>query len=137
MAFEHKHLIDINEYSDTDIMTILETAKTLSEINQRKIKKVPTLKGLTVVNMFNEPSTRTRLSFTAAMLELGGQVIGFSDANSSSVSKGEFLKSLIVFAITGVVGIAGILINNKFTAAQEKKLAEKAAENQNAKDNDK
>ena len=55
----------------------------------------------------------------------------------SSVSKGEFLKSLIVFAITGVVGIAGILINNKFTAAQEKKLAEKAAENQNAKDNDK
>ena len=45
MAFEHKHLIDINEYSDTDIMTILETAKTLSEINQRKIKKVPTLKG--------------------------------------------------------------------------------------------
>lgn len=55
----------------------------------------------------------------------------------SSVSKGEFLKSLIVFAITGIVGIAGILINNKFTAAQEKKLAEKAAENQNAKDNDK
>ncbi len=55
----------------------------------------------------------------------------------SSVSNGEFLKSLIVFAITGVVGIAGILINNKFTAAQEKKLAEKAAENQNAKDNDK
>ena len=62
MAFEHKHLIDINEYSDTDIMTILETAKTLSEVNQRKIKKVPTLKGLTVVNMFNEPSTRTRSS---------------------------------------------------------------------------
>lgn len=55
----------------------------------------------------------------------------------SSVSKGEFLKSLIVFAITGAVGIAGILINNKFTAAQEKKLTEKAAENQNAKDNDK
>ena len=55
----------------------------------------------------------------------------------SSVSKGEFLKSLIVFAITGVVGIAGVLLNNKFTAAQEKKLAEKAAENQNAKDNDK
>ena len=52
----------------------------------------------------------------------------------SSASNGEFL---IVFAITGVVGIAGILINNKFTAAQEKKLAEKAAENQNAKDNDK
>lgn len=60
MAFNHKHLIDITEYSEEDIMTILETAKTFSEVNQRKIKKVPTLKGITVINMFNEPSTRTR-----------------------------------------------------------------------------
>ena len=95
MAFEHKHLIDINEYSDTDIMTILETAKTLSEINQRKIKKVPTLKGLTVVDMFNEPSTRTRLSFESAMLSLGGKVLGVASAESSSASKGETVADTV------------------------------------------
>ena len=90
MAFEHKHLIDINEYSDTDIMTILETAKTLSEINQRKIKKVPTLKGLTVVNMFNEPSTRTRSSFELAEKRLSCDSLNFGGSSTSSV-KGESL----------------------------------------------
>ena len=90
MAFEHKHLIDINEYSDTDIMTILETAKTLSEVNQRKIKKVPTLKGLTVVNMFNEPSTRTRSSFELAEKRLSCDSLNFGGSSTSSV-KGESL----------------------------------------------
>ena len=56
MAFDHKHLIDITEYSADDIMTILETAKTFKQVNERRIKKVPTLKGFTVVNMFNEPA---------------------------------------------------------------------------------
>ena len=87
---QHKHLIDINEYSDTDIMTILETAKTLSEINQRKIKKVPTLKGLTVVNMFNEPSTRTRSSFELAEKRLSCDSLNFGGSSTSSV-KGESL----------------------------------------------
>ena len=59
MAFNHKHLIDITEYSEEDIKLILETAKAFSEVNERAIKKVPTLKGKTIVNMFNEPSTRT------------------------------------------------------------------------------
>ena len=76
-------------------MTVLETATRFKEVNERRIKKVPTLKGFTVVNMFNEPSTRTRLSFEAAMLELGGSVIGFSDANSSSVSKGETVADTV------------------------------------------
>ena len=66
MAFNHKHLIDITEYSADDIMTILETAKNFKQVNERRIKKVPTLKGFTVVNMFNEPSTRTRSSFEIA-----------------------------------------------------------------------
>ena len=48
MAFNHKHLIDIREYSDTDLMTILETAKAFSQVNERAIKKVPTLKGKTI-----------------------------------------------------------------------------------------
>ena len=51
MAFNHKHLIDITEYSDSDIMTILETAKAFSEVNQRTIKKVPTLKGLSLIHI--------------------------------------------------------------------------------------
>ena len=60
MFNNHKHLIDISEYSDSELMTILQTAKAFSEVNERTIKKVPTLKGKTIVNMFNEPSTRTR-----------------------------------------------------------------------------
>ena len=66
MSFNHKHLIDITEYSADDIMAILETAVKFKEVNERRIKQVPTLKGFTVVNMFNEPSTRTRSSFEMA-----------------------------------------------------------------------
>lgn len=90
MAFNHKHLIDISEYSAEDIMTILQTAKTLSEVNQRKIKKVPTLKGLTVVNMFNEPSTRTRSSFELAEKRLSCDSLNFGGSSTSTV-KGESL----------------------------------------------
>ena len=61
VAFNHKHLIDITEYSEEDIKLILETAKAFSEVNERAIKKVPTLKGKTIVNMFNEPSTHPQL----------------------------------------------------------------------------
>ena len=68
MSFSHKHLIDINEYSEEDIMTILETARSFKSVNERQVKKVPTLKGYTIVNMFNEPSTRTRSSFELAFL---------------------------------------------------------------------
>ena len=57
MAFQHKHLIDIREYSSEDIQTILHTADKFRAVNERRIKKVPALRGFTVVNMFNEPST--------------------------------------------------------------------------------
>ena len=77
MAFNHKHLIDITEYSDTDLMTILETAKAFSQVNERAIKKVPTLKGKTIVNMFNEPSTRTRSSFELAEKRLSADTLNF------------------------------------------------------------
>ena len=90
MAFNHKHLIDITEYSEEDIMTILQTAKTLSEVNERKIKKLPTLKGLTVINMFNEPSTRTRSSFELAEKRLSCDTLNFGGSSTSSV-KGESL----------------------------------------------
>ena len=90
MAFNHKHLIDITEYSDSDIMTILETAKAFSHVNERAIKKVPTLKGKTVVNMFNEPSTRTRSSFELAEKRLSADSLNFGGSSTSTV-KGESL----------------------------------------------
>ena len=90
MAFNHKHLIDITEYSEEDIKLILETAKAFSEVNERAIKKVPTLKGLTVVNMFNEPSTRTRSSFELAEKRLSCDSLNFGGSSTSSV-KGESL----------------------------------------------
>ncbi len=90
MAFNHKHLIDITEYSEEDIMTILQTAKMFSEVNERKIKKLPTLKGLTVINMFNEPSTRTRSSFELAEKRLSCDTLNFGGSSTSSV-KGESL----------------------------------------------
>ena len=77
VAFNHKHLIDITEYSEEDIKLILETAKAFSEVNERAIKKVPTLKGKTIVNMFNEPSTRTRSSFELAEKRLSADSLNF------------------------------------------------------------
>lgn len=94
MAFNHKHLIDIAEYSADDIMTILETATAFKQVNERKIKKVPTLKGFTVVNMFNEPSTRTRSSFELAEKRLSCDSLNFG-GSSTSVVKGESLVDTI------------------------------------------
>lgn len=90
MAFKHKHLIDITEYSDSDIQLILETAKAFSEVNERAIKKVPTLRGKTIVNMFNEPSTRTRSSFELAEKRLSADSLNFGGSSTSTV-KGESL----------------------------------------------
>ena len=95
MAFDHKHLIDIHEYSDTDIMTILETAKAFSAVNERAIKKVPTLKGKTIVNMFNEPSTRTRSSFELAEKRLSADTLNFGGTSTSTV-KGESLIDTVM-----------------------------------------
>ncbi|MEF9841699.1 MAG: aspartate carbamoyltransferase catalytic subunit [Raoultibacter sp.] len=94
MAFNHKHLIDITEYSADDIMQILETAVTFKEVNERKIKKLPTLKGLTVINMFNEPSTRTRSSFELAEKRLSCDSLNFGGSSSATV-KGESLVDTI------------------------------------------
>lgn len=94
MAFNHKHLIDIAEYSADDIMKILETAVIFKQVNERKIKKLPTLKGFTVVNMFNEPSTRTRSSFELAEKRLSCDSLNFGGSSTSAV-KGESLVDTI------------------------------------------
>ncbi|QWT16965.1 aspartate carbamoyltransferase catalytic subunit [Collinsella sp. zg1085] len=95
MAFNHKHLIDITEYSDTDIMMILDAARAFSSVNERAIKKVPTLKGKTIVNMFNEPSTRTRSSFELAEKRLSADTMNFGGSSTSTV-KGESLIDTVM-----------------------------------------
>lgn len=94
MGFNHKHLIDIREYSRDDIALLLDTAERFKAINERRIKKVPVLKGYTVVNMFNEPSTRTRSSFEIAEKRLSCDTLNFGGSSTSTV-KGESLDDTV------------------------------------------
>ncbi|MFZ9926333.1 MAG: aspartate carbamoyltransferase catalytic subunit [Candidatus Nanopelagicaceae bacterium] len=86
-----RHLLSINDLSREQAILILDTADELSRVSDAPIKKLPTLRGRTVVNLFYEDSTRTRISFEAAAKRLSADVINFS-AKGSSVSKGESLK---------------------------------------------
>jgi len=85
------HLLSVKDLSKNEVLEVLDTARELSRITDGAIKKLPTLRGRTVVNLFFEDSTRTRLSFEAAAKRLSAEVINFS-AKGSSVSKGESLK---------------------------------------------
>jgi len=87
----NKHLLSGADLSHTDAMLVLDTAEELARLADRPIKKLPTLRGRTVVNLFFEDSTRTRISFEAAAKRLSADVINFT-AKGSSVSKGESLK---------------------------------------------
>jgi aspartate carbamoyltransferase catalytic subunit len=86
-----RHLISAADLSRADALLILDTAEELASLADRPIKKLPTLRGRTVVNLFFEDSTRTRISFEAAAKRLSADVINFS-AKGSSVGKGESLK---------------------------------------------
>jgi len=86
-----KHLVSASDLTKEDAVLVLDTAKELATISDRPVKKLPTLRGRTVVNLFFEDSTRTRISFEAASKGLSADVINFS-AKGSSVSKGESLK---------------------------------------------
>ena len=87
----NQHLLSIHDVSAEDIVRILDTAESFREVGTRVIKKVPALRGRTVVNLFYENSTRTRISFELAAKRLSADVINFS-TTGSSVSKGESLK---------------------------------------------
>jgi len=88
--FERKDLLGIRELSAGEIIHLLDTAETFRDISRREVKKVPTLRGRTVINLFFEPSTRTRTSFEIAAKRLSADAINISISNSS-VSKGETL----------------------------------------------
>lgn len=89
-----KHLIDTNDLTADDITQILDTARSFSEVNNRAIKKVPALRGRTVVNLFLEPSTRTKSSFELAEKRLSADSLSMG-GNTSSVVKGESLADTI------------------------------------------
>ena len=86
-----KHLLSINDLNRNEAVSILDTAAELARVSDAPMKKLPTLRGRTIVNLFAEDSTRTRISFEAAAKRLSADVINFS-AKGSSVSKGESLK---------------------------------------------
>lgn len=91
MSFNPKHILGIKELSADEINFILDTAESFKEINTRNIKKVPTLRGKTIVNLFFEASTRTRTSFEIAGKRLSADTVNIT-ASSSSVVKGETLE---------------------------------------------
>jgi len=86
-----KHLLSISDLSKPEAISILDTATELARVSDGAVKKLPTLRGRTIVNLFAEDSTRTRISFEAAAKRLSADVINFS-AKGSSLSKGESLK---------------------------------------------
>jgi aspartate carbamoyltransferase catalytic subunit len=94
MALSSRHLLGLQGVPKEDIQTILDTAHTFREILERPIKKVPTLQGKTIVNLFYESSTRTRISFELAEKRLSADAINFS-ISGSSVSKGETFKDTV------------------------------------------
>ena len=91
--FKRKDLLGIQDLQREEISTILDTAESFKEILTRPIKKVPTLRGKTVINFFHEPSTRTRISFEIAAKRLSADTINISPSTSSLI-KGESLKDM-------------------------------------------
>src|SRR4051795_4026554 len=94
MNLSTKHLLGIKDLQTEDISTILQTAEQFKEVLQRPIKKVPSLRDVTIVNLFYESSTRTRISFELAEKRLSADAINFT-ASGSSVSKGETLLDTV------------------------------------------
>jgi aspartate carbamoyltransferase catalytic subunit len=94
MSLSSRHLLGLQGVPKEDIQLILDTATTFREVLERPIKRVPTLQGKTVINLFYESSTRTRISFELAEKRLSADAVNFS-ASTSSVTKGETLKDTI------------------------------------------
>lgn len=94
-SFKGRHLLRINDLTAEEIVGLINTAQRFKEISEREIKKVPTLRGKTVVNLFFEPSTRTRTSFEIAAKRLSADAVNIS-LSTSSTSKGETFKDTIL-----------------------------------------
>jgi aspartate carbamoyltransferase catalytic subunit len=109
-----RHLLSTGDLSRDEAVLILDTAAELAQVGDRAVKKLPTLRGRTVVNLFYEDSTRTRTSFEIAAKRLSADVVNFS-AKGSSVSKGESLKDT---ALTlQAMGADGVVIRHSASGA--------------------
>ncbi|WIE66611.1 aspartate carbamoyltransferase catalytic subunit [Curtobacterium sp. MCLR17_036] len=109
-----RHLLSTADLSRDQAVHILDVAEEMAEVNQREVRKLPALRGKTVVNLFFEDSTRTRISFEAAAKRLSADVINFA-AKGSSVSKGESLKDTV--QTLGAMGIDGIVMRHGASGA--------------------
>ncbi|MGZ0244361.1 MAG: aspartate carbamoyltransferase catalytic subunit, partial [Actinomycetales bacterium] len=109
-----KHLISIRDLTRDSAVALLDSAQQLSQVNQRTIKSLPALRGKTVVNLFYENSTRTRISFEIAAKRLSADVINF-DAQSSATSKGESLKDTA--QTLEALGAAAIIVRHPMSGA--------------------
>jgi len=89
-----KHLLGLQSYGSDEIFEILDHASTFRQVLERDVKKIPTLRGVTIANLFFEPSTRTRISFELAEKRLSADIVNFS-ASSSSLVKGESLRDTV------------------------------------------
>ena len=111
------HLLSIKDLTKDNALNILDTAEELARITETPVKKLPTLRGRTIVNLFFEDSTRTRISFEAAAKRLSADVINFS-AKGSSLSKGESLKDT---ALTlQAMGADGVVIRHPASGAAQR-----------------
>jgi aspartate carbamoyltransferase catalytic subunit len=113
----NRHLISSGDLTKDDALLILDTAEELAQMADRPIKKLPTLRGRTVVNLFFEDSTRTRISFEAAAKRLSADVINFS-AKGSSVAKGESLKDTA--QTLEAMGADGVVIRHSASGAPQR-----------------
>jgi aspartate carbamoyltransferase catalytic subunit len=112
-----RHLLSVDDLNYDQAIKVLDTASELAKFSGSSIKKLPTLRGKTVVNLFFEDSTRTRISFEAAAKRLSADVINFS-VKGSSVSKGESLKDT---ALTlGAMGADAVVIRHHFSGAAQR-----------------
>lgn len=109
-----KHVIDIQDLTTDDITLVLDTAQSFVEVNERRIKKLPTLRGRTVVNLFLEPSTRTRTSFEIAAKRLSADAVNFSGSSSATV-KGESLADTA--ATLSAMACDLVIIRHKYAGA--------------------
>jgi len=111
-----RHLLSMNDLDKQDILTILDTAQSMHEVQRREVKKLPTLRGRTVVNMFFEDSTRTRSSFELAGKWLSADVINIS-GKGSSTSKGESLRDTV--RTVAAMGVDGFVIRHSASGAAQ------------------
>lgn len=115
VSLSGRSILDLDQFSAEEIELVLETAKEMKNIINRDIKKVPTLRGKSIVNLFYEPSTRTRTSFELAGKYLGADVVNIT-ASTSSIVKGESLRDTLL--TVEAMGVDAIVMRHKAEGAQ-------------------